>query len=98
MEDSKTVADKVSDNENGDRSQNNKTNTIDKDNVFFKRSEFNSKILDSDNHILKENVLLKKHGLISDNFFIGLITILGACFIFIFILFKKKKRVKKDID
>ena len=88
MEDSKTVADKVPDNENGDRSQNNKTNTIDKDNVFFKRSEFNSKILDSDNHILKENVLLKKHGLISDNFFIGLITILGACFIFIFILFK----------
>ncbi|MDT2882796.1 hypothetical protein P7H77_00340 [Lactococcus lactis] len=98
MEDSKTVADKVPDNENGDQSQNNKTNTIDKDKGFFKSSEFNSKILDSDNHILKKTDLIKKQGLISDNFFIGLITILGACFIFIFILFKKKKRVKKDID
>ncbi|MEI3654253.1 hypothetical protein Tempeh5N_07465 [Lactococcus lactis subsp. lactis] len=98
MKDFKTVATKVPDNENGDRSQNNKTNSIDKGKGFFKRSEFNYKLLDSDNHILKENVLLKKHGLISDNFFIGLITILGACFIFIFILFKKKKRVKKDID
>ncbi|MCG6979097.1 hypothetical protein K9859_10615, partial [Lactococcus lactis] len=76
------------------------TSTIakDKNKVFFKRSEFNSKILDSDNNILKKTVLLKKHGFISDNFFIGLITILEACFIFIFILFKKKKRVKKDID
>ena len=45
-----------------------------------------TKILDSDNNILKKTVLLKKHGLISDNLLIGLITILGACFIFIFIL------------
>ena len=46
MEDSKSAADKVLDKENGDQSQNNKTNTIDKDKGFFKRSEFNSKILD----------------------------------------------------
>ena len=96
--DSKTVADKVPDNENGDQSQNDKTSTIDKDKGFFKRSEFNSKILDSDNNILKKTDFIKKHGLLSDNFLIVLITILGACFIFIFILFKKKKRVKKDID
>ncbi|MFG7388641.1 hypothetical protein ACGO3R_11865 [Lactococcus lactis] len=38
MEDSKTVPDKVLDNENGDRSQNNKTSTIakDKNKVFSK--------------------------------------------------------------
>ncbi|MDN6249084.1 MAG: hypothetical protein L0J25_10050, partial [Lactococcus lactis] len=60
--------------------------------------EFNSKILDIDYNIIKITVLLIKHGLISDNLLIRLITILGACFIFIFILFKKKKRVKKDID
>lgn len=35
MEDSKSAADKVLDKENGDQSQNNKTNTIDKDKGFL---------------------------------------------------------------
>ena len=95
-EDSKTGVTKDSDNKDIDLIQNFKTDSIDKG--FFKRTEINSKILDSDNDILQKTKLLKNNNPVSNNFFIILITILGVCFTFIFIFLKKKKRVKKDID